>query len=105
MALRRVDDNSITQLPAAAFYALMKEGQITVTSSRPNDDDREIMDRLSRASEEDLGQANYRYEIVRRPLDSTTLTASMPRFHRVRLVAGVRCIGRPKRNAGLAILD
>jgi transposase InsO family protein len=77
VALRRADDDSTTQLPAAAFYALMKEGQITVTPSHPNDSDCEIMDRLSRASEEDLGQANYRYEIVRRRLDSTTLTASV----------------------------
>ncbi len=76
VTLRRVDDDSITQLPEAAFYALMKDGQITMTPSRPSDGDREMMDRLSRASEKDLGQANYRYEIVRRPLDSTTLTAS-----------------------------
>jgi transposase InsO family protein len=78
MVLRRTDDNSITQLPAAAFYMLMKEGQITVTSSHPNDDNPEIMDRLSRASEEDLRQANYRYEIVRRLLDGTTWTAPIP---------------------------
>jgi transposase InsO family protein len=75
VVLRRVDDNSTTQLPAAAYYALMKEGQITVTPPRSNDDDCEIMGRLSRASEEDLGHANYRYKIVRGPLDSTTLTA------------------------------
>jgi hypothetical protein len=76
VVLRRIDDNLTTQLPAAAFYALMKEGQITVTPPRSNDGDCEITDRLSRASEEDLSLANYRYEIVRLPLDSTTLTAS-----------------------------
>ena len=75
VVLCRVDDNSTTQLPAAAFHALMKEGQITVTPPRSNDDDCEIMDRLSRAREEDLSLANYRYKIVRGPLDSTTLTA------------------------------
>ena len=78
VVLRRTDDNSITQLPAAAFYVLMKEGQITATSSHPNDDNAEIMDRLSRASEEDLRQANYRYEIVRRLLDGTTSTLPIP---------------------------
>ena len=75
MALRRVDDNSITQLPTEAYYALMKDGQITETPLRPNDGESEIMNRLSSASEKDLAQANHRYEIVRRPLNSTSLTA------------------------------
>jgi putative transposase len=43
----------------------MGEGQITVTASRQSDDNPEIMNRLSMASEEDLRQANSRYEIVR----------------------------------------
>jgi len=78
VVLRRTDDNSITQLPAAAFHTLMENGEITVTSSHPNDDNPEIMDRLSKASEEDLRQANSRYEIVHRLLDGTTSTAPIP---------------------------
>ena len=78
VVLRRTDDNSITQLPTAAFYTLMKEGQITVTSSHPNDDNPEIMVRLSRASEGDLRRANYRYEVVSRRLDDTTSAAPIP---------------------------
>jgi putative transposase len=76
VTLRRFDDNSVTLLPTGSFYALMKDGQITVCPSHPNDGDCEIIDRLSRASEKDLGQANYRYEIICRPLDSTKSTAS-----------------------------
>jgi putative transposase len=77
VTLRRIDDNSVTRLPAEAFNALMRDGQITVTPSRANDGDCEILDRLSSASEKELAQANHRYEIVRGPLDSTTLTASI----------------------------
>ena len=104
MVLRRTDDNSITQLPAAAFYTLMKEGQITVTPSHPNDD--RLRDHgpalqgergrswPGKPSLRDCAPAVGRHNI----------DMPLPRFHRVRLVAGVRCIGKPKRLYGSGYL-
>jgi transposase InsO family protein len=75
VVLRRTDDDSITQLPMAAFYKLMKDGQVTITPSHPDHDKSEITDRLSRASDKDLQAANHRYEIVRQLLDRTSSNA------------------------------
>ena len=78
IALRRTDDNSVTQLPVAVFQSLIREGQLTVTSPQPQGSNAEVMQRLSRASEEDLREGNYRHEIVRCLLDGTAPTSPIP---------------------------
>jgi transposase InsO family protein len=78
VTLRRTDGDSITQLPTASFYTLLKDGQVTFTTSRPDHGNSEISDCLSKADEKDLQTANYRYEIVRRLLDGGKSSAPTP---------------------------
>jgi hypothetical protein len=101
VVLRRTNDDSITQLPTAAFYLLMKEGQVTITTSHPDHDKPEIIDRLSRASDTDLQTANHRYDIVRRLLDGTPSSAPIPSRTGRRWLAmynSVKCQGNPDAN-------
>lgn len=67
--LRRTDDDSITRLPVAAYASLVKDGQFTLETPRPRNNDADLDLQLLRASEEDLRQGNYRYEVVRRILN------------------------------------
>jgi putative transposase len=69
VTLRRVDDDSITRLPTAAYASLIEDGQFTVEAPRSHGNNAELDLRLSRASEENLRQGNHRYEVVRRILN------------------------------------
>ena len=83
--LRRVDDDSIARLPVAAYASLIKDSQFTVETPRSHGNDAELDLRLSRASEEDLRQGNYRYEVVRRILSGEkpeAITSASPRTSR-----------------------
>ncbi len=77
ITLRRTDDDSITQLPIAAFQSLVEGGHLTVESSPSSCTNAELEQRLSRASEDDLRQANFRYEIVRTMLDRELATSDL----------------------------
>jgi putative transposase len=77
VVLRCNGDNSITQLPVAAFQILITEGQLTAASPQHVGDNAEVVQRLAQASEQDLRQGNYRYEIVRGILDKKQSSAGI----------------------------
>jgi transposase InsO family protein len=73
--LRRIDDDSIAQLPVAAFQSLVEGGHLTMEPSPSSCTNVEVEQRLSRASQADLQQANFRYEVVRKMLDGERATS------------------------------
>jgi putative transposase len=67
--LRRTDDHSSVRLPIAVCTSLAKDSQFAISDPQSLGENAEVAQWLSRASEQDLREGNYRYEVVRGILD------------------------------------
>ena len=71
------EHQKLTELPVAAFEALIRENRMQVAGDQSNlGSDAPIDDRLARASEGDLKVATYRSGLIRQYLDSGTMPAT-----------------------------